>query len=358
MFCYNNNMNLLTNKIYNFVKSGCWEYKDIIGPAVCAIPLAVESGIFLKNAYQQPQILKKKFDSGKKFLVDAFTAPEKTTTKAKVLHVSKNIFITLLACSVAGTLAYLSIVFLPSSMAISVAMLSIFYTGKFFLEGKKFLNNLKIQKDETKVQAKKRITVLVIKTIAKVALLLTVGTVFTLFVAKPLLISGFTWHLKLPFQTNLVVFLEYASVGVLHLGLAGRSFLKKNKKDALFHLFAGALSFIFPTHYLHTKMRLHHSFYGLILMALPYRSAKFIGTLVTLDSASYFISPKRGYFSVSDWGTKNFNSYDFINVLVGKFSALFKSYSTALAGQEINDTLFTRSENKILPKITSINTSV
>jgi hypothetical protein len=328
--------NMVMNIITDFARSGFWDHKEFISSVAFGLPVAIEGGVFLKNVYQKPKLIKEKLTDIKDSIVHGLTAPEKKKTIEKVLHVAKNIFLVLLAISIASSLAYLSIVFLPSSMGLSVAMLSIIYTAKFFLYAKWFVNQCKVQEDETLEQARKRIILLVIKNLALIALSISACAILG-YVVKPLF-TAFDWHPYIPFQTPLVVFLEYIAVGTVHLGLATKYIIQKKPNEAIFHIVAAALSLIFPLYYLNYEMRLHHSFYGLVLMTLPYRPAKFFGSLVTFDSLLYFISPERGYFTMARWG-QTFHSYDFINVVVEKFPFFFGTFSSAIAGQEINDGL-------------------
>ena len=324
------------NIINDLARSGCWDYRATIAPMTIGVPLAVEAGIFIKNVYQKPEEIKEKLLSAKKFIVDAFTASEKKTTKEKIIKISKNIFIAILAISFGGTLSFLSIAFLPSSMAISCAVLSIFYTGKLVVKSKCIIKQLERKEGESRKEARKRITLLVMKMMTIITLTLAAGGILG-YIVKPLLTSGFVWHPYIPFQTKMVAFFEYIAVGVVHLALSTRNIIKKKPKDAIFHLFAAALSFIFPFYYLNCgSMRLHHSFYGLLFMTLPYRATQFFGTLVSLDSSLSMIVSKRGYTDLSK-RSLSFRLYDFMNIVVKNFAAFFPSYSGSLVGQEINN---------------------
>jgi hypothetical protein len=88
------------------------------------------------------------------------------------------------------------------------------------------------------------------------------------YILVPLL-QKFSWAVNLPWQTKGVVLAEYLSMAVIHLGLAINKFIKKDRIGALFHLAATEAAIALPIFYWNNEMRLHHSFYGLALMALP-----------------------------------------------------------------------------------------
>ncbi len=166
------------------------------------------------------------------------------------------------------------------------------------------------------------------------ATLLAIGAYFVI----PMALHGFSWSLfqYLPFQTPAVVFAEYGAVGALHVGMACYKWKKGDKMGALFHLFAGALSFAFPAFYLHNDMRLHHSFFGLLMMAAPSRPVQFLGSAITLDSALYALAPLRGYSHINALGVKTFRQYDFINSILDNGPLFAGSYAGAMMLENVN----------------------
>ncbi len=319
------------SSIGGIAKSIVWDNKELIGTAAVAIPVAVEGARLAKNIYKRPNFLKEKAVEIKNWTIRSFTPSMEETNNQAIRRISKNIF-KLVACLALMTgVAYASLVFLPSAMAIPVALAAIVYIGKASLAAGAFFKKFKVQAGEDPTAARKRITKLIIKTVliaATTAAAIAIGA----YIISPLFTTGFTWSLSIPFQTKAVVFLEYALIGAVHLGLAARSYQKGDKKKALFHLFAGAMGFIFPMFYWNNQMRLHHSIFGLIFMALPFRPIQFIGSLITLDSSLYMFSAARGGYAA---GT--FHSYDFMNVVVDKFPLFCQGYSAALIGQAVND---------------------
>ena len=119
--------------------------------------------------------------------------------------------------------------------------------------------------------------------------------------------------------TKAVVFCEYAALALIHAGVADAKYRKSDRAGALFHSIAAIAAIVFPFFYLQHEMRLHHSFYGLALMALPSRPAKILGSMITLDSSLYMLAPIRGGFTTAG----RFVSFDFINIIVNRFPLFF-----------------------------------
>jgi hypothetical protein len=248
-----------------------------------------------------------------------------------------------------ATAAYFSAILLPGAMAITTAISAVFLIGKLFMNAgeykKQLIDAFTTRDGEDPVEAKKRIR----KNILKAALL-TVGAVAAIaigaYILAPMITNGFSWGVALPLQTKGVVFAEYASVGALHGALAYNKWKKGDKLGAVYHLFAAALSFVFPAFYWNNDMRLHHSFYGLLLMATPYRSLQFFGGMVTLDSSLYMLAPWRGYTSINALGLPQKNEYDFINSVVDNYSLFAGGYAGSMMLQNINDNWVKEDEKK------------
>lgn len=301
-----------------------WEYRGAIGAFTAGAPLAIEGAILAKNIFNNPFFPIEKAKELKERLIQAFTPQKEETQSQAILRISRNVFLLIAFLAISATALYLSIQFLPLAAAIPVALTTIFYAGKAIANAPDFFKQFSIQPGEDPQEAKKRIAKLIIKVVI-VATLGLAALALGAYVVYPILTVGFNWSVSLPFQTKPVVFAEYAFVGLVHLGLAIHSYIKGDKKNGLFHLFAAALSIIFPLYYWNHEMRLHHSFLGLILMALPFRSMKFIGTAITFDSSLYMFSPHRGNF-------------DFMNILWGNFPLYAGTLSGAMLAEGINDT--------------------
>jgi len=312
------------NAIVDLAKYGAERYQHIIGPAVAAIPLAIEGGILANKLYQNPKIPQE----AKEWIVHHFSPNTDENVKNSAIRISKNVALSLGGIALSGAAVYFTAAFLPLAAAVPVALSILFHAGKQVKTLPDFVKKFEIHEGEDPTLAKKRIQKLTLKTAAKVmvAVALVALAAYALY---PFFTTGFQWNIPLPIpQTKPVVFAEYATVGAVHLGLAAKNLKKEDKQKALFHLFSGALSFIFPTYYWNNQMRLHHSFLGLILMATPYRPAKFIGSVITFDSSLYFISPKRGV-----------GGYDFMNTFFDRFPLFSGTLGSSLFGQGVNDTL-------------------
>lgn len=338
------------SSINDFATSGAWNYKDIIVPAVVSIPLAIEGATLAKNIYQKPHIVKEKFAALKAKVIESFTVHEGEERNKAILRIAKNCLILVAALGLMATAAYFSAILLPGTLAITTAISSVFLIGKLFVNfntyKKQLIEAFTVKEGEDPAEAAKRIKKNKLKALALAAF--TIATiVIGAYVLMPMMTNGFSFAVSLPLQTKGVVFAEYAAVGVLHGALAYRQWKKGNKAAAIFHLFAAALSFIFPAYYWNNEMRLHHSFYGLLLMAAPSRSLKFFGSLVCFDSALYFLSAFRGYVvSIPYWGDKVYQ-YDFINSVVDNFPLFAGTYAGANILQNINSAF---DEKKPVPK--------
>lgn len=327
--------------ITNLAKSIVWDYKNIIVPTAVAIPLAVEGAILAKNIYQKPHVIKDKLSAAKNNIIKSFTIQSGENQRDAFLRIVKNSFILLSCLALMAGAAYASVILLPASLAITTAISSIFLIGKLFLNAneykKQIVDMFTAREGEDQTVAKKRILKNILKTAAVTTIATAAIAIGVHFILMPMLAHGFTWQIYLPFQTKAVVFAEYASIGILNGGIAYHKWKKGDKAGAIYHLFIGALSFVFPAFYWNTDMRLHHSFYGLLMMTAPYRSLRMLGGIICFDSALYMLAPLRGYTTVNSWGYPHFNRYDFINTIVDNPSLYANGYAGSLMLENIND---------------------
>jgi hypothetical protein len=325
--------------INNLAKYGMWDYKNIIAPLAAGLPLAVETAIFAKNIYQKPHIIKEKWQSLKDKVIESFTVHKGEERRDTIWRISKNSLLLLSCLSLMAAAAYGSVVLLPIGVSITTAITAIFLIGKLFLNAKEYKKQIvdafTQKKDEDPVAAKHRIRRNIIKAIA-IGVITVAAIGIGIHILSPMISHGFSWSVSLPLQTKGVVFAEYAAVGVLHGAIACYKWKKGNRSEALFHLFAAALSFIFPAFYWNGNMRLHHSFYGLLLMAAPSRTLKMFGTMATFDSALYMLAPLRGYWGTTPWGTPHFHEYDFINIVVDNVPLFAAGYASSMILENIN----------------------
>jgi hypothetical protein len=344
------------HSISNFAKSGFWDYKNIIVPAAVTIPLALEGAILAKKIYQRPGLVKENLLSFKNKVIQSFTIQKGEDRKAEIKRIAKNSLLLLSCLSLMGAAIACSVIFLPGSLAITAAISSVFLIGKIFANYKTYKKQL-IEAFQAKIGEDPEVTKKRIFKNKLKALALVIAGIATIAIASyiiiPMLNTGFTFAVHLPFQTKGVVFAEYALVGALHGVLTYKAWKKGDKKQALFHLFAAALSFIFPLHYLNNDMRLHHSFYGLLMMALPSRPLRFLGSIITFDSLLYMIEPWRGYTTVVPLSSPKNHQYDFINSIVDNYALFAGGYAGAGILQNINDSL--KEEEKKKNQIMSLD---
>lgn len=321
--------------ISSIAKSGMWDFQNTVAPVAVAIPLAIEGALLVKNFIQNPGYLKEKIIEVKKTIVDSFTWREGEETQDAINRIAKNIFITFACLTLMCGALYLSLHLLPAAMGISTAISAIFLIGKLFINASSYKNKLieafTAKPGEDPLEAKKRIRKTIIKTIVA-AVVIGATIAIGAHILLPIL-QKFSWSVSLPFQTKAIVFCEYAALGLIHAGLAYSKFRKGDKAGALFHSIAAIAAIVFPFFYLQHEMRLHHSFYGLALMALPSRPAKILGSMVALDSATYMLEGVRGGFNAAG----RFCSFDFINIVVNRFSMFFNGYTAAAIAENVND---------------------
>lgn len=319
--------------IRSFAESGFWDFRNRIVPLAAGIPLMAEGIYLVHHVYQKPALFKEKWIEGERFFLRSFTIQPHEKRDEGVQRIAKNILTTIFCFALMGAAACLSFHLLPASMALSVAISSIYFIGKLFVHAeedkKRFIASFAPQPKEP--HAKYRILITALKAVAVGASALSAIAIGAYVIAP--LFTHFSWSVKLPFQTKPIVFLEYAMVGLLHFGIATQKFRKGERSQAIFHLASAALSLMFPIHSWNGDMRLHHSFYGLLFMALPFRAMQWIGTIITFDASLYWISPLRGYRSTCG----RFIQYDFINSIVDHFSLFWNTHVASVITQDINN---------------------
>ena len=326
----------VASSITDLARSGFWDYRGPAAGLSIGIPLAVEGIVLGKTIYEKPRCIQQKWVEFKDLMVRSFTI-QKGNRNNEIRKIIKNVFQVALCVGLMATSAYLAITLLPASMGISIAISSILLTGQTFLKKESYRQQIIAgftrRSYETSQEARRRIFINVIKVVlvaGEAIAAIGIGS----YLIGPLM-GHFSWAIHLPFQTKWVVFFEYAALSIPHLGLAIHHYRKGDKALAAFHITAAMLSIIFPICYWNQEMRLHHSFYGLGLMALPFRAARFLGSLVTFDSFLYFISPLRGWFA--DGIMKN--DYDFTNIIEDHFSLFWNAYVAAFLAQWMNHQL-------------------
>jgi len=329
----------MTTSIHNFAKSFFWETRHISVPIFLAAAGSFELGLCVKKCIDHPEIVNQRITQAKRWAFSSFTAKPGETQEAFRSRLVKNVLKTTAVLALFGCAAALPFVFLPLFLAIPLAFIGVY--GVFFVlqnapkipqklhqvqETLSRAFSLSPQGAETVDEAHLR----VLKNMGK-AIVAAAAIAALIFCSYHLVLLGIAitaslqagnfaaWQL-LPSQTPLVVFLEYAFVGVLHFLRAAYSFSQGNTAQGVVHLIAGVFSLIFPFKYLFFDSinipRLHHSFTGLLLMLAPWRSVQMLGAMIAFDSFLYFFAARRGY-----WNPKH-HSYDFMNTVMKNLGLL------------------------------------
>lgn len=155
---------------------------------------------------------------------------------------------------------------------------------------------------------------LVTTAVLSIYVLIKLGIVAALYAAVSQALSSLTivqtvqgmcgginiWNLAIP-QTARLVHAGYSLLTVGHLAQAYRHG-EENGPRTLFHLFGAALSAVTTVAMLggHYETRWHHMSYGLLMMLSPFRSMRFFGTAMALDSTLYWIKPGKDNFDFSN----------------------------------------------------------
>jgi hypothetical protein len=347
--------------IQDFAHSFVWDYRAQILPAVLAAPIAIEATRLAVNVVQKPEVAASNLRRLKQVLVDSFTrAPLETSSEFR-LRLVKNVLKALAALALIGAAACCPFIILPSAFAIPVAIIAIYGVGLALKQMNKldvhaiFVRPFLREAGESDAAYRKKVLLNVGKVLC--GLVLIAGAVFALMHVGALggLIATLAkmnpWSIPslLPTQTPLVVFLEYAAIGLLHLALAAKAFYNREKGLGCFHLFNALLSIAFPLYYFLSDpvgMRLHHSFTGLLLQLMPFNCLKLLGGMITFDSALNVFFPGRGGFDAFG----HFHQYDIMNIIVENFSSFFTAYTVASAIEIANDALFAEQSKTLLAR--------
>ncbi len=347
---------MIVQSVQEFSKYFIWNARGYLLPLTLAIPAAMVAISLVGYVYKNFSLIQKKLGEAKEFLVSSFTQKKGESDSEFRKRVVKNIFIgaacTTLFAGMVSACVVCPIMLLPSYLAIPSAVSGICLLGDALVNGKSYYKSLqeKVQSakewandafypraGESSKEASRRIaknialTVLGVVIIGGTIAAAAYGLYSLIHYALSQTVSAWDAYNLLPFQTPVVVFLEYAIVGVLHGVLAVKNWLQGNKAAAAFHFGNLVMSFAFPIYYLldatpSAPMRIHHSFIGLSLALLPFKTLKAMGTTIMLDSALSFFSSLRGYDTNTRYGSK-FELYDFMNFFLEHMS----SYVSALA---------------------------
>lgn len=315
----------------SFSQSVVWENSNLIIPAVTfAIPLAIETILFCRKLYKDPDIINRTCKELKESVCDAFQKRDGEPEIDFLQRRNRNIAITVIAlCLIAGATTN-AFIFLPTGYAIPAALAALYVIGKLSLmyqrnpdAMKKLLSYLQDtfspkgdeSQEDFQVRKKQHIKQIALYSLMGVvaAGALTAIVLFSLKAAKAKSIWD-TNHI-LPFQTSGVVIAEYLSVGAAHAFLAAKHWKKGDRARAVSHAVAVFFSIFFPMLYKFApgyEMRLHHSFIGLALQLAPSRAMRSVGAAIMLDSLLYCFASNRGFFAP---GSNFMTNYDIMNAL-------------------------------------------
>ena len=313
------------NGVTEFFRSGMWEYRQPVAAFASVAPVAIETGLLAIQIYERPSLVPEKIKEAKRWAVTAFIPQKDEGRNQAIKRITKNALLALAAVSTAAAATTVAFLHLSPLMAIPAAISAIIMIGKGVSQGAALVDKFKSDPSKDPQEEKRRLVKLAMKTAlvaaASVAFALLSGYVLSQMLYGTLFSIKFPQSLPNP---KWMVFLEYAAVGLLHLGISIHKFVKGHQKEGLFHLFSGALGFLFPAYYWHdANTRLHHSFTGLIMMALPSRPIQFMGSLITLDSSFYLFVNNRG-------------TWDFLNVIDMCPDPVIAGNAVALSLEQLN----------------------
>lgn len=359
--------------VQEFSKSFVWNARGYLLPLTLAVPAAMVAISLVGYVYKNFSLITKKMGEAKEFLVSSFTQKKGESDSEFRKRVVKNIFIgaacTTLFAGMVSACVVCPIMLLPSYLAIPSAISGICLLGDAFVNGKSYYKSFqeKVQSakewandafypraGESSQEATRRIaknialTVLGVVIVGGTIAAAAYGMYSLIHYALSQTISKWDPYNLLPFQTPVVVFLEYAVVGLLHGALAVKNWLQGNKAAAAFHFGNLIMSFAFPIYYLldatpASPMRLHHSFIGLSLSLLPFKTMKAMGTTIMLDSSLYFFSSLRGY-DTNTWYGNKFESYDFMNFFLEHMSSYFSALAVMCGAEYAIDRILPKKE--------------
>jgi hypothetical protein len=347
------------------IKSGAWDYSGALLTGIVAAPIAVEVISTAVDVAQNPGIIKKKWNQAKEFIVDSFTRRPEELVKDYRWRVVKNIALTIgILCLFAAAVG-LPFIILPSAFAIPVAISAVSVLGRSLSHAgeikQKMVSLFTRGADETQEVFNKRFRANVIKAICLVVVLgaLAIAAAYLIPIVIKIISTTPVWSIPdklFNFQNATTVTIAYICLGVLHLAKAIYHFKKGEKALGYFHLTNALLGIIFPIMYLQDPVtRLHHSFTGLLLQLLPFRSMRILGGVITFDSFLNLTMSNRGYVTKDFFGRDDLHRYDFMNIVVEHVPVILLAYSATCSYQLLKDRFFASKNEGICNKIQKID---
>ncbi|HSX26992.1 MAG TPA: hypothetical protein VLE89_08320 [Chlamydiales bacterium] len=147
--------------------------------------------------------------------------------------------------------------------------------------------------EESNEESRRRIGINIAKATVAVVTVGSMGAGLGIYIPQ-IEANSSKWDLWLPFQSDAVVFIEYALLGLAHGVLAKRNWNRGEKIFSFYHGGNALASIAIPVALLadqgrYGPARLHHSFTGLALQLAPLRTLKCLGLIFFYDSLVYMI---------------------------------------------------------------------
>lgn len=320
-----------------------WNHRAPIGYTVLGAPLLLEGGSLALTAISNPSEVKKKLLRAHQFFLSCFTQQPNEEINAFYKRLTVNVLFTSLVLTTAGGVMAAALFTLPYSLSIGAVLATVISLGNLYLNAEKiplFLEKLRgcytQRLGEEEEVARKRIlkNILISILCGTIALGIGIGLGCLGLQIASGAVSLWNPYSLLPMQTPLVVFLEYALLGVVHFAVAIHAFRKGENKKGFFHLLNGVLGFVFPSLMLAfsapEEIRLHHSFIGLALALIPFRPVQMLASLISIDSLVNVF-----FFQYGSW---RWGEYDFMNVLVEEQPGAVASTLASCALQKVSET--------------------
>lgn len=307
------------------------------------LPLTVNSILFSIKAYQNKDQIKRNFTLLSRNIKEAFTKIKDESQTRYLQRLLENISKIAVKTGLVALSIAVPFTVLSTAFAIPAALIAIHALGRIDFWSHKALHAIKsaknyfhdafTQRNTESVEAFKTRRYLAIKQIVKISLIAAAalaGAAGVIYFATLLSHARSIWSLYdlLPNQTPTVVFLEYASVGLLHLIQAITAWKMKHKANSLFHVSSALASIAFPLQLIATSAvpRLHHSFIGLLFQLAPWNTLKILGTVINLDALlNATILPSR--------------SYDYMNVLLDCLPLVLTSEASITLAEDVSGRL-------------------
>ncbi len=352
----------------SFCKTFVWEYRETIVPVTTvAIPLTIEVGCFFYEYYKSSKEITAKLTRMKHAIYDVSHRRDGENIRDFQRRCRKNAKVTGLFAVTIGTTFALPFFIISSAYALPAALTAVSMLAKFLIKiqqhpqfthkAANYIAGAFQQREGETIEDFHFRRRQAIMHMTKCALIFAVCVTTTCVLAHVAILMSrvsSVWELTkfIPFQTEYMAFLEYLAVALKH-ALECIQYGKKDEKSrAAYHGISAMFGVFFPLWYLllDSKIRLHHSFSGLLLQLAPTRVVRTFGCFITLDSFLYYISPERGYLKRCDETYcphkgptcpyyDRFVNYDYMNAVYSQFSTVLQGLVAISLLQKISEEL-------------------